>query len=303
MTKQDSLKYPPEAIAGPEKQKFEIRIVCWKSSGVKVPGVKFIDMFCQFNMDGDTHTVVTDTHWRNKNGNASWNWRVKIPIELPLDAREKARLRVRMFNRSIIASNVEIGANSVDLYDWLLIAYRNQERLVTPWEEVRDALKKRGLGGSALVDEEEADGDGDDDDANNPEVIDADAFDDEDENNDQKGGDDAGEHDDDDDDGKSLKSAGGDDDDNRPLLNNGNNKNSSSASGIGGSIKMNKLDSKSKNPNGSKVNFNLTYCFAFVLLNCAFTPNAACLDLLVTEVGKVIESRRKRSKHFHCRRR
>lgn len=95
-SQKDILKHPPIEICGPEKLKFEIRIVCWRSMDVKVPGERFLDLFATFFMDGEKHKGSTDTHWRCKNGAGSWNWRIKIPVELPIQAREKGRLRIQL---------------------------------------------------------------------------------------------------------------------------------------------------------------------------------------------------------------
>lgn len=45
----------------------EVRVVCWKSRGVKGRGVASItDMYTQFWMEGQTKRQETDTHWRCK---------------------------------------------------------------------------------------------------------------------------------------------------------------------------------------------------------------------------------------------
>jgi hypothetical protein len=134
-TQRDSLKYPPVAISGPVKAKFEIRIVCWRTAGIKVPRERMLDLFATFFMDGDQkNKQSTDTHWRCKTGTGSWNWRIKIPIELPISAREKGRLRIQLWNRSVVTSNRIIGETAVNLYDWFMLAYRRQTVPVHPFK-------------------------------------------------------------------------------------------------------------------------------------------------------------------------
>lgn len=249
MTKQDSLKYPPVSIAGPEKLKFEIRIVVWKSSGVKVPGNRFLDMFAQCNMDGDDYVPVTDTHWRNKTGAGSWNYRLKIPIELPLNARERARLRIRLFNRSIITSNVEVGSNSIDLFDWLMIAYKRKTQVVTPYLEIRSEMRKRDLGNFRRSDEDDGDDDGsgeendDDEDGDSDEELIPGLKSEDYDNDDFEGGRSVA---------SSARSGTGLDDDNQaaeddsaPLLEGGSTAGNRS-SGKSGGIKMNKISKDKK---------------------------------------------------------
>ena len=108
LTHQEALKTPAIKISGPEKKKFEIRIVCWRSLDVPALENGVSDMFVSFFMEGG-RKQSTDTHWRCKSGKGSWNWRVKIPVELPMKTRELGRLRVQMWERNIIRSNQIIG--------------------------------------------------------------------------------------------------------------------------------------------------------------------------------------------------
>eukprot|EP00596_Hydrurales_sp_CCMP1899_P004949 CAMPEP_0119051930 /NCGR_PEP_ID=MMETSP1177-20130426/73383_1 /TAXON_ID=2985 /ORGANISM="Ochromonas sp, Strain CCMP1899" /LENGTH=1845 /DNA_ID=CAMNT_0007031303 /DNA_START=346 /DNA_END=5881 /DNA_ORIENTATION=+ len=140
LSQQDALKMPPVKISGPEKKEFEIRVVCWRSLDVPVDnGVS--DLFTTFFMEGGKHQS-TDTHWRCKNGKASWNWRIKLAIELPIKTRELGRLRIQLFERNITRSNQIIGEATVDIYDWLMLAYHRQEQPVYPFQEYKDAKKK-----------------------------------------------------------------------------------------------------------------------------------------------------------------
>lgn len=66
---EDAAQNPPEAIRGPQVQKFEIRIVCWRCLDVTLKGASMMDLYTQFYMEGNTdQKYKTDTHWRCKNG-------------------------------------------------------------------------------------------------------------------------------------------------------------------------------------------------------------------------------------------
>jgi hypothetical protein len=145
----DLLKYPKVEIMGPEKMKFELRVVCWRSQNVKVHGQKSLDLFARFYMEGDErHKQDTDTHWFCKTGSGSWNWRIKIALELPIKARELGKLKIQMWERNVITSNTIVGESFVSLYDWFMLAYRRQTSGVSPFKELKDAEKKLGaLGG------------------------------------------------------------------------------------------------------------------------------------------------------------
>lgn len=169
-TVQDALKYPPVDFKGPDKHKFEIRIVCWRSREVHYKGYRSLDLFATFFMDGAyDNRQSTDTHWLCRSGAGSWNYRVKIPVELPISTREEGRLRVQLWNRNIIRSNELIGEASVPLFNWLLLVYKRKTAPVFPFKEKNEALAKIRKGESIPdVDDDgdnDADGDGDDGDA------------------------------------------------------------------------------------------------------------------------------------------
>jgi hypothetical protein len=141
----DAQNIPPVKIAGPEKLKFEIRVICWRSKDVvQKGGLK--DLYGQFYLEGDgqpRHT--TDTHWRCKSGNASWNYRIKIPVELPIKARELGRLHIQLWDANLITSNEIIGEATFNLYDWFVLAY-HRKAPVFPFKEIKAAKARQQLG-------------------------------------------------------------------------------------------------------------------------------------------------------------
>ena len=158
LTAQEALKTPPVEIVGPEKKEFEIRIVCWRCIDVPAMDGGVSDLFVSFFMEGTDRKLSTDTHWRAKGGRASWNYRIKLPIELPIKEREYGRLRVQLWERNIFTSNEIVGENSINLYDWLMLAYKRVVAPIYPFKEKRDAIAKLGsfgFGGFDGGDDEE----------------------------------------------------------------------------------------------------------------------------------------------------
>lgn len=167
---QDALKYPPVDFKGPDKHKFEIRIVCWRSQDVNYKGYRSLDLFATFFMDGAyDDRQSTDTHWLCRSGAGSWNYRVKIPIELPINTREEGRLRVQLWNRNIIRSNELVGEASVPLFNWLLLVYKRKTSPVFPFKEKKQALA-RIQKGENVFDTNDLQDDNDEDENNNGEV-------------------------------------------------------------------------------------------------------------------------------------
>mmetsp|Transcript_3699 Transcript_3699/g.10922 ORF Transcript_3699/g.10922 Transcript_3699/m.10922 type:complete len:1377 (-) Transcript_3699:822-4952(-) len=126
---------PPVTFRGPEKLKFELRIICWKSKDVPF---EMGDYFSEFWI-GDCRKQKTDIHWRCRNGQASWNWRIKIPIDLPFDSPEKGRLVIQLWDQDIVKWNEVVGETQVDLYKWFLKAY-HERRAISIFTEINQAI-------------------------------------------------------------------------------------------------------------------------------------------------------------------
>ena len=146
------------ATLEPEARKFEIRVICWKPRDVP-PGSRLL----RGVLGRRRQKQCTDIHWRCRQGRASWNWRLKFPLELPLASPELGRLNVQLWDKDIIKWNDIIGQSQLDLYRWLLKAYR-ENRSVNVFKEINDAIERKkqeemGLAtGSDLEDDSDDDG-------------------------------------------------------------------------------------------------------------------------------------------------
>ncbi|KAH8094261.1 hypothetical protein JL720_4254 [Aureococcus anophagefferens] len=170
----ETRREPAVHLEGPEKMKFEVRVICWKSKDVPF---EMGDYFAEFWI-GQSRKQKTDVHWRCRNGKASWNWRVKIPVELPLDSPEMGRLNIQLWDQDIIKWNDVIGECQVDLYRWFLKAY-HEKRSVNAKEEKPegDEAEKEEGEEKPLLDEakkkEDKDEKEDDDKDDGPKPVDA----------------------------------------------------------------------------------------------------------------------------------
>mmetsp|Transcript_9637 Transcript_9637/g.30891 ORF Transcript_9637/g.30891 Transcript_9637/m.30891 type:complete len:1963 (-) Transcript_9637:92-5980(-) len=160
---------PPVPLEGPEKRKFEVRVVCWKSMDVPY---EMGDYYCEFWI-GDSRRQKTDIHWRCRNGKASWNWRIKIPVELPLETPEDGRLTLQLWDQDVIKWNDVIGDAQIDLYRWFLKAY-HEKRSVNIFKIINDAKVKKRNDELGLADEDDLEDDDDDDEDDEEEVEEAD---------------------------------------------------------------------------------------------------------------------------------
>ena len=80
----DALKYPGIDITLPPPQEFEVRVIVWKTRGVRSADTVTDqnDLYIKGWVEGCTEQC-TDIHWRCKKGKGSFNWRMKFKTQWP----------------------------------------------------------------------------------------------------------------------------------------------------------------------------------------------------------------------------
>ena len=108
--------------------------------------------YAEFELGASDRKRSTDIHWRCRSGRASWNWRIKMPITLPLASPEMGRLSVLLWDKDVVKWNDVVGQTQLDLYRWLLKAYR-ENRSVNVFKEINDALRRKRAEEAGLANE------------------------------------------------------------------------------------------------------------------------------------------------------
>ena len=80
--------FPPEDVALPPRQTYELRVVIWKVKNVPAADSfeNMSDLFVKAWPEG-CDPAETDTHWRAKKGKGSFNWRLLFDVELGHNTR------------------------------------------------------------------------------------------------------------------------------------------------------------------------------------------------------------------------
>jgi len=108
MSPEESQSFPPDDVALPPVQVFEVRMVVWKARDVPpmdaLEGMS--DLFVKAWPEGCA-PQETDTHWRAKKGKASWNYRLLFDVELGHNTRAMKfpYLYVQLWDRDILKWN------------------------------------------------------------------------------------------------------------------------------------------------------------------------------------------------------
>lgn len=123
---QDST-FPPDDIALPPKQIFEVRVVVWKAKNVP-PQDTFegmSDLFVKVWPEG-CDIQETDTHWRAKKGKASWNYRMLFDVELGHNTRAMKfpYLHIQLWDRDLLKWSDCAGEGMIDLGPYYRKAYK-----------------------------------------------------------------------------------------------------------------------------------------------------------------------------------
>jgi len=125
----DLLPPPKWDISPPELQRWELRVIIWRTAEV-LPH----DMLTSMN---DLYASVryasaeeqrTDTHWRCNDGAASFNWRCVWRVSLGHRRKINERLRLQLWDRDLLKYNDSIGEVVVPLGPLFGRAYRERAR-------------------------------------------------------------------------------------------------------------------------------------------------------------------------------
>lgn len=121
--------FPPDDVALPPKQMFELRIVVWKTKDVPAQdtlgGQNMTDLFIKVWPEG-CDEQETDTHWRSKKGKASFNWRMLFDVELGHNTRSMKfpYLHIQFWDRDLLKWNDCFADGLLDLTKYYRKAYK-----------------------------------------------------------------------------------------------------------------------------------------------------------------------------------
>lgn len=119
--------FPPDDVALPPTQIFEVRVVIWKTKNVppmdSLEGMG--DLFIKCWPEG-CKPQETDTHWRCKKGKASFNWRLLFDVELGHSTRAMKfpYLHLQLWDRDILKWNDCAGEGTIDIGRYYRKAYK-----------------------------------------------------------------------------------------------------------------------------------------------------------------------------------
>ena len=135
--------FPVMDIAAPQKQKFELRVVVWDASEMKVMDAigGTNDLYVTGTLsyrDGRNRlknvSRTTDIHWRSKQGKGSFNYRLvykdlELPMTMPgAEESEFPRFVVKAYDQDVIGGNDLIGTEQVrEIKDLFKRAWRKFE--------------------------------------------------------------------------------------------------------------------------------------------------------------------------------
>ena len=108
MSPEEAQSFPPDDVALPPTQTFEVRLVVWKARDV--PPMDALEGMSDLFVKAWPESCApqeTDTHWRAKKGKASWNYRLLFDVELGHNTRAMKfpYMYVQLWDRDILKWN------------------------------------------------------------------------------------------------------------------------------------------------------------------------------------------------------
>ena len=120
LTPSEASVFPPDDVALPPRQMFEMRVVIWKAQDVPAQdtlgGQNMTDLYITVKPEG-CKEQSTDTHWRAKKGKASFNWRMCFDVELGHNTRafKYPYLSMQMWDRDLLKYNDCFAEGAIDM--------------------------------------------------------------------------------------------------------------------------------------------------------------------------------------------
>jgi hypothetical protein len=120
LTPAEASAFPPDDVALPPRQIFEMRIVIWKTQDVPAQdtlgGQNMTDLYIEVKPEG-CKMQSTDTHWRSKKGKASFNWRMCFDMEFGHNTRafKYPYLSFQMWDRDLLKFNDCFAEGAIDM--------------------------------------------------------------------------------------------------------------------------------------------------------------------------------------------
>jgi len=127
LRKEDVLQHPPIDISPPEKQEWQLRLICWKARDVPTQadssGLLDLAVSCAY---GAEPARETDTHLRAEGGMASWNWRFKYNVHLSPWSEDALWqvIRLQLYDKDVFSAHDCIGEARLPLQSWFRRLFR-----------------------------------------------------------------------------------------------------------------------------------------------------------------------------------
>lgn len=112
--KTSDLFLPQEELAANLKEKYELRIIIWRTRGVPlVEGDKVkIQVKLKINEEGKDYDDETDVHHNSKDGKGIFNWRFVYVFSFP---QKINTLKLMIFNYNALSASEMLGEKTLDM--------------------------------------------------------------------------------------------------------------------------------------------------------------------------------------------
>lgn len=136
MRKRQDSEFPQEELAANAKEKYELRIVIWKTKNVplvETDKVK-IQVKLRINEEGKDIDDETDVHHNSKDGKGTFNWRFVYPFTFP---RKINTIKLMIYNYNALSASDLIGEKTLDMLPRFKKVHRTKQTILIE----RDWLK------------------------------------------------------------------------------------------------------------------------------------------------------------------
>jgi hypothetical protein len=128
LRKRQDLEFPQEELLANAKEKYELRIVIWRTKNVPLiekDKVK-IQVKLRINEEGKDIDDETDVHHNSKDGKGEFNWRFVYPYTFP---RKVNTIKLMIYNYNALSASDLIGEKTLDMLPRFKKVHRTKQTI------------------------------------------------------------------------------------------------------------------------------------------------------------------------------
>lgn len=136
LRKKQDLEFPQEEIAANMKERYELRMVIWRTRNVPLVDNDKVKIQVKLRVieEGKEVDYETDVHHNSKDGRGIFNWRFVHPYSFP---KKVNTIKLMIYNYNVLSASELLGEKTLDMYPRFKKVHRTKKGLDIPKDWIK----------------------------------------------------------------------------------------------------------------------------------------------------------------------